>query len=93
LPSLLLVLFLYPIYKNLQQHVIIYRALEGIHAVVVGLMWASGFKLLLPMMSSANLIQNGILLAVISCTFLILKFTKVPAPIVVMICLVLGYFF
>jgi chromate transporter len=93
LPSLLLVLFLYPIYKNLQQHVIIYRALEGIHAVVVGLMWASGFKLVVPMLLLQNGFSNAIIIVVIGITFLILQFTKIPAPLLVLACLVLGYFF
>jgi chromate transporter len=93
LPSLLLVLFLYPIYKNLQQHVIIYRALEGIHSVVVGLMWASGFKLLLPMIQQINMFQNMVILSVIGLTFFVLKFTKIPPPFLVFVCLVVGYFF
>src|SRR6202007_256926 len=42
LPSTLLLFFLFPVYENLKHHVIIYRALEGINAVIVGIIWASG---------------------------------------------------
>ena len=41
LPSALLVLFFYPIWYNLKKYVVIFRALEGINAVVVGIMWAA----------------------------------------------------
>ncbi len=90
LPSLLLVLFLYPIYNNLKQHVIIYRALEGIHASVIGLMWASGIKLLLPIAKQNTASQNMVFATVIVGTFLLLKHTKIPSPIIVIICLLMG---
>ncbi len=41
LPGVLLILFLFPIYQNLQYHTIIYRALEGIRAVITGILWGS----------------------------------------------------
>jgi chromate transporter len=90
LPSLLLVLFLYPIYNNLKQHVIIYRALEGIHAMVVGVMFASGINLIIPFFAQGNLMQNCMQAIVIVCTFLLLKYTKIQAPFIVLICLALG---
>ncbi|MGH2648743.1 MAG: chromate efflux transporter, partial [Ginsengibacter sp.] len=40
LPSALLVLFFYPVWHNLKKYVIVFRALEGINAVVVGIMGA-----------------------------------------------------
>ena len=45
LPSTLLLFFLFPIYENLKHHVIIFRALEGINAAIVGLILASGIIL------------------------------------------------
>jgi chromate transporter len=92
LPSLLLVLFLYPIYNNLKQHVMIYRALEGIHAAVVGLMWASGIKLFLPILKQENFSETIVFAGVILASFLLLRFTKIPAPMIVFVCLVAGYF-
>ena len=41
LPSALLVLFFFPIWHNLKKYATVYRALEGINAVVVGIMIAS----------------------------------------------------
>jgi chromate transporter len=85
LPSTMLVIFLFPIYKKLQQHTVIFRALEGIAAVVIGTMWASGFLLCQDISLSA--LDIGTILS----TFLVLYFTKLPAPIWVIICIVLGY--
>ena len=36
LPSLLLVLFFYPIWNSLKKHVVVFRAMEGINAVIRG---------------------------------------------------------
>jgi chromate transporter len=92
LPSLLLVLFLYPIYNNLKQHIIIFRALEGIHATVVGLMWASGIKLLAPSILQNNIQYNFLAIVTVILTFILLKFTKIPSPIIVFLSLCIGYF-
>jgi chromate transporter len=85
LPSTLLVFFFFPIYQNLKQHVIIYRALEGINAAIVGIMWASGMILFQTMpFEWTNLV-------VVAITFSILYFTKIPAPYIVIGWLLLGY--
>ncbi|MBS1644556.1 MAG: chromate efflux transporter [Bacteroidetes bacterium] len=87
LPSTLLLFFLYPVYQNLKQHVIIYRALEGINAAVVGIIWASGLVLLQTISKPAFDWSN---LVVIAITFCLLKFTKIPAPLIVVAWLLLG---
>ncbi|MGR9847944.1 chromate transporter, partial [Escherichia coli] len=38
LPSVLLVLFFFPVWHNLKKYAVIYRSLEGINAAVVGIM-------------------------------------------------------
>ncbi len=87
LPSLLLVLFFFPIWNNLKKHVYIFRALEGINAVVVGIMWA--YTLIL----FEAIDFNWLNLAVIAGTFCILKFTRIPPPFIVLACVLLGWFF
>lgn len=87
LPSLLLVLFFFPIWNNLKKHVYVFRALEGINAVVVGIMWAYTIILF------ETISFNWINLAVITATFLLLKFTRLPPPVIVLGCIVLGWFF
>jgi len=85
LPSTLLLFFFFPIYENLKHHVIIYRALEGINAVIVGIIWASGFVLL----DSIPFAWSN--LVVVAITFCVLYFTKIPAPLVVIAWLLLGW--
>ena len=93
LPSALLVLFFYPIWHNLKRYVIIFRALEGINAVVVGIMWAA-FLYLLKDISITGLTTVSFLnLFVIVSTFCLLSFTKLRSPIIVLCCLLLGICF
>ena len=86
LPSTLLLFFLFPIYHNLKQHVIIYRALEGINAAIAGIVWASGIVL---WQSVAAPFQLSYLI-VIAITFCLLQFTRIPAPLIVSGWLLLG---
>ena len=92
LPGTLLLLFLFPVYNNLKQHVIIFRALEGLHAAVVGIVWASGFVLMHSLYvgydgSSLLLVRDLIVIAAAVC---FLFFTRLPAPLLVIICLLAG---
>jgi chromate transporter len=93
LPSALLVLFFFPIWNNLKKHAAVYRSLEGINAAVVGIMIASTFYI----MKDISLIEaktiSALNLAVILSTFLLLSYTRMPAPVIVCACLLLGYFF
>ncbi len=93
LPSALLVLFFYPIWHNLKKYVVIFRALEGINAVVVGIMWAA-FLYLLKDISITEFNTVSILnVVVIIATFFLLSFTKLRSPIIVFCCLLLGILF
>ena len=90
LPSALLVLFFFPIWSNLKKYATVYRALEGINAVVVGIMIASCFYMVKDFTPASNLmlwldIGVGIL------TFILLLYSKLPSPVIVMICLLLGW--
>ncbi|SHM31136.1 chromate transporter [Chitinophaga jiangningensis] len=85
LPSLLLVLFFFPIWHNLKKYVIIYRALEGINAVVVGIMWAATFILFFAIpVSPVNIM-------VMVATLALLLFSKLPSPVIVLTCVLLGW--
>ena len=91
LPSALLVLFFFPVWQYLKKYVVVYRALEGINAVVVGFMWA-GALYLLRGMPLRNMDLNMLLsFTVICATFLVLKYTKVHTPLIVLGCLLLGW--
>jgi len=92
LPSTLLLFFLFPIYENLKHHVIIFRALEGINSAVVGIIWASGMVLFQSIaFDPQNLSFEWSNLVVVIITFCLLYFTKIPAPLVVVGWLLLGW--
>ena len=93
LPSVLLVLFFFPVWQYLKKFVIVFRALEGINAVVVGLMWAASLYLLKDIFITSFTYESFINIAVIVLTFCILKLTKLPPPIIVFTCLLIGLIF
>lgn len=86
LPSTLLLLFLFPLYQNLKNYVVIFRSIEGINAAIVGIVWASGI-----VMFKATMEIEMTTLVVAGLTFSILYFTKIPAPFVVIGWLLLGW--
>ena len=93
LPSALLVLFFFPVWQNLRKFVVVYRSLEGINAAVVGIMIAATLYLLKDVsiisLSTVSVINIGVILG----TFLILQYTKIPAPFIVLACLLFGFVF
>lgn len=92
LPSALLVLFFFPIWNNLKKYAVVYRSLEGINAVVVGIMIASTVYMTKDVSFSDELpLSSLISILVMAGTFLLLNFTKLPPPFIVMACLLVGY--
>ena len=93
LPSALLVLFFFPIWNNMKKYAAVYRSLEGINASVIGIMIASTFFI----MKDISLIEaktiSAINIGVILFTFTLLCYTRMPSPVIVAACLLLGYFF
>jgi len=92
LPSALLVLFFYPIWHNLKKYATVYRALEGINAVVVGIMIAAALYMMKDFQSASwkDILLN---LAVIGSTCLALLYSKLPSPVIVLFWLGLGWVF
>ena len=94
LPSALLVLFFFPIWNNMRKYAAVYRSLEGINAAVVGIMIASTFYMMKDIsFSDVKPISSFISILVMLGTFLLLNFTRIAAPFIVVSCLLLGYFF
>jgi chromate transporter len=93
LPSALLVLFFFPVWQNLRKFVVVYRSLEGINAAVVGIMIAATLYLLKDVSIISRSTISVINIAVITGTFLVLQYTKIPAPFIVLACLLFGLVF
>ena len=92
LPSALLVLFFFPIWHNLRKYAVVYRSLEGINAVVVGIMIASSFYIMRDISLVGPNTISKINILVILGTILLLQFTRFIPPLIVIACLLLGYF-
>jgi len=87
LPGLILVLFIVPFWDDLKKISRIRHSLSGINAVSVGFIIAAFILLLIPM--GFNWIFLGIMVA----TFLLLNFTKVSPPVIVIAGILLAYLF
>ncbi|MCU0379611.1 MAG: chromate efflux transporter [Chitinophagaceae bacterium] len=96
LPSALLVLFFFPVWHNLHRYEGIYRALKGINAAVVGIMIASTIYLTRDL-SLAGIVEGRAIsflnMGVIAGTFVMLMFSRLPAPVIALACLLLGWIF
>jgi len=96
LPSCLLVLFFYPIWENLHRYPVLQQFMKGINAAVVGIMIAGVLYLLkdsFVTLISVPKLDAFLFFSVIISTFMLLKFTKIPAPIIALFVIVLGLFF
>ncbi|MDQ0965942.1 chromate transporter [Flavobacterium sp. W4I14] len=87
LPGLILVLFIVPFWDDLKKISRIRHSLSGINAVSVGFIIAAFVLLLIPM--GFNWVFLGIMVA----TFLLLNFTKVSPPVIVLAGILIGYLF
>ena len=93
LPSALLVLFFFPVWQNLKKFVVVFRSLEGINAAVVGIMIAATLYLLKDVSIISLSKISFINMAVILGTFLVLQYSKIPPPFIVLFCLLIGFIF
>ncbi len=92
LPSLLLVLFFFPVWNNLKRYVAIYRSLEGINASVVGIMIGSTLFLLkvVTIDITTSITLSFLNFLIIVATFVLLSFTKILPQLVPLLCLIFG---
>lgn len=86
LPGLILVLFIVPFWEDLKKIARIKYSLSGINAVSVGFIIAAFILLVKPIGMDFTAI------AVLIITFLILNFTKISPPFIVLGGIMLGYF-
>lgn len=92
LPSALLVLFFFPIWNNLKKYAAVYRSLEGVNATVVGIMIGSTFYIMKDISLIAPKTVSFVNVGIIAGTYLLLAYTRIPAPIIVAVCLAVGFF-
>ncbi|MFD2146455.1 chromate transporter [Mucilaginibacter antarcticus] len=86
-PGIILILFIVPFWDDLKKITRIKNSLSGINAVSVGFMATAFILLVQPF--GGNWMAYGVMIA----TFLLLQFTKVKTPVVILIGVVLGLAF
>ena len=84
LPGLILILFIVPFWNDLKKITRIKNSLSGINAVAVGFMATALILLIKPF--GLNLMAYGL----VAVTFLLLNFTKIKAPFVIIIGIIIG---
>ena len=93
LPGILLMYFFFPIWENLKRYVIIFRAIEGIKSVVPAFMCAAAIYLINDLVFVSTKMNFTISIIILLSTFIILLKTKIPPPLIVIVCLALGLIF
>ena len=86
-PGLILILFIVPFWEDLKKITRIKNSLSGINAVAVGFMATAFILLVRPF--GGNWLAYGLMTG----TFLLLHFTKVKTPVIIVIGVLLGMFF
>ena len=86
LPGLILVLLIVPFWEDLKKITRIKYSLAGISAVSVGFIIAAFILLVKPIG------LDFMAIIILICTFLILNFTKISPPVIVLVGILLGYF-
>lgn len=87
LPGILLIYFIYPIWQDLRQIKAIKIALQGINAVASGLLLSTALILIL------HNINSLASLFIVLFSLGLLFYKKIPAPIIILITLFLGFIF
>jgi chromate transporter len=87
LPGTFLIFFIYPIWNQVKTFTPIKNAIEGINAASAGLVIASAYLLFKPVvLNQPNMI-------VLLLTLFLLLTTKVPSPIIVIICVLASFIY
>ena len=84
LPGILLIFFIYPMWDQIKFFSPVKNAIEGINATSAGLVFASAYLLFQPL--EVNEMNMMVLLG----TLLILLTTKIPNPVIVLLCIFAG---
>jgi chromate transporter len=94
LPGALLIFFFMPFWESLKKYRAVRASLEGINAAGAGLVISAAYLLFVPLKIDLFALQSldYLHLGIILLTFLLLRFTKIPHPLVVMMGIIAGFF-
>ncbi len=95
LPGTFLIFFIIKFWDSLKQYRVVRASLEGINAASSGLVLAAALILFEPI--GVDIVNIGVMdivnLLVILITFLMLMFSKVPSPLIILVGLLAGFIF
>ncbi len=87
----MIIFFFYPIWQQVKKYPIFKKSVKGSNAVSTGLILSAAFILTQPLLIQGSMqIQN---MLIITITFLVIAFTKIPSPLVVLAAILLGFIF
>ncbi len=94
LPGTLLIFFVITFWQSLKKYRAVRASLEGINAASAGLVISAAYLLFVPLKIEllAPKSIDFLHLAIILATFLLLKFTKIPHPLLILLGILSGYF-
>ncbi len=94
LPGLLIMFFAYPIWGRIKTYPFVQRSLDGIVAGAVGLIFAAGILLSFGLIESISHKTNyfGEIFVLIG-TILLIQFTKLPSPFIVLLTILASFLF
>ena len=96
LPGTLLIFFVYPLWSQIKLYPIVYRSLDGIIAVAIGLVWAAAVFMAMPYLqqfifhTKVPVINLTETLIVLIFTVVYLRYIKLPAFIIVTVTILAG---
>jgi chromate transporter len=92
LPGILLMYFFFPLWQYGKKYSLINRGIEGVSLVAIGFILSAAFYLLV----NSNITHNKTIfykeLIFIISTILLLNYSKIPTPLIVVSTLIIGYF-
>ncbi len=91
LPGVLLIFFFYPIWQQVKKYPIFKKSVKGSNAVSTGLILSAAFSLAKPLLLQGNMPLQMAL--VVTVTFLLVAFTRIPSPFIVLTTILLGFVF
>ncbi len=94
LPGTLLIFFFIPFWESLKKYRAVRASLEGINAAGAGLVISAAYLLFVPLKINLLNLQtiDFLHLSIIIITFLLLRFTRVPHPFVVIAGILAGFY-
>lgn len=96
LPGALIMFFVYPIWGRIKSYPIIQRSMDGIVAAAVGLIFAAAVILFVNLfedvlLQTGSLGQNIDIIIALVVTLVMVAFTKIPSPFIVILTILAGF--